>query len=127
MRPPAKLEHLRLIAAWGGVSFAVLVATIALPSVPGLWWLWAGILAINALAIFVVSPKIDTDISALLDCRPLLGVAEKLSAHRFIGRLSAAAQLAAFHTQRRQLGARTVHWAESRERLRCAAGTPQLK
>ncbi len=106
-RPPAKLKHPRLIAAWGGLSFAVLVAAIALPSVLGLWWLWAGMLAINALAIFVASPKLDTDISALLDCRPLLRVAEKLSAHRFTGRLSAAAQLAEIRPQRRQLSAQT--------------------
>jgi MutS domain V len=75
--PPQKPRHHHLIPIWSLVSVATLAAVIVL-SLP--FWLWLGVVAVNAVVVHFLSLRIHRDVGTLRGCHRMLRVADGLSA-----------------------------------------------
>jgi hypothetical protein len=112
-RPPARPRYYPLAASWAAISAGIIIAALALS-----WTLWipGAVLAINAIVLFLVTPRLDRDIGALLACTRMLGVADQLARVRTAAHIPQLRLLAAQRPARRVLR-RQVGWLTRLDQL----------
>lgn len=98
--PPEKPRRHKLIYAWGLYSLIALVSTLVL-SLP--LWIVAIVLGINAVILFMSSPKLNRDAQTLITCGSMLSIADKLGTSKGDGRITSLNRLATEAPKRAEL------------------------
>ncbi|HEX4023457.1 MAG TPA: hypothetical protein VHX52_01945 [Steroidobacteraceae bacterium] len=96
---PVKPKRPWLIYCWAMLSPMALVAALALSLTP---WIWIGVLAVNATVTLITSASRGAagDLDELINCRRMLGVADRLAAVRADAGLDDVSSLAAERQKR---------------------------
>ncbi len=105
-RPPLRPWYSPLLLVWAGSCALALIASLALS-----WTLLIplGLVAVNAIILFFISPRLDTEAETLLSAARLLGVADRLASVR-AGALLWPLQRLAEQTAARRTLRREVRW-----------------
>lgn len=96
---PGRPRHAWMVPLWGLVSLVALGAAALASSI----WLAAAVLAVNGAVIFVTTPTLGRNAESLIDCRRMLGVADRIAAVRSEADLPGLRELIELRGTRRRL------------------------